>query len=660
MADAKNVDVAFVCMPHAAVMRPSIGLGQLQASLAGAGIESQSLFPNLMFLDYVGIEDHVLFELARVEDCLGDWIFSQIAFPDFEADDTRYIDRLLQRNPKLADALGEDAHARLFKLRALMPGFIDWVANTVLESNPRIVGATSTFQQHVASLALLRRIRERAPGVITMMGGANCETVMGRATHRQFEWVDFVVSGEADGLIVPLCENILKDGRELSPEQMPFGVLGPRHREHGYPTTPNGDGIPRATTGDINNVPLPLYNDYFAALSNTINRNRILPGLSIETARGCWWGERQHCLFCGLNGGSMEFRAKSADAVIEDMETLKARHGFARFEAVDNIMASSFLDTLVPAIKGRDYNVFYETKANLKPEEVKALSESGIRWIQPGIENLDTRMLKLMRKGVTAWNNIRLLRSCRQYGVRLSWTILCGFPGEDDDWFTEMAEILPALAHLQPGGMAMLRFDRYSPYFDQAETYNLNLRPSELYEFVYPGSEEDLAEQVYFFEDRDLQDRGRSMTIREETERPGLNAVRQGVREWLDAWSEVEPTLEMNDDGQVLTIADTRPIATSSEYNIDGLARQVLLEAYDAPPRHRLIDSLVQSGATDAECEAALAELLQKHLVLEIDGRIIALPVQTPVTPLAALHDFPGGILDRRPPRAASTKPKAA
>lgn len=660
MTDTQNADVAFVCMPHAAVMRPSIGLGQLQASLTGAGIASQSFFPNLMFLDYVGIEDHTLFELARVEDSLGDWIFSPIAFPDFKADDTRYIDRLLARNPKLAETLGDNAHARLNRLRALMPGFIDWTVNTVLASNPRIVGATSTFQQHVASLALLRRIRERAPDVITMMGGANCETVMGRATHRQFDWVDFVVSGEADGLIVPLCESILNNDRSIAADEMPLGVLGPAHRDTGYPATSNGDGVPRATTKNINDVPLPLYDDYFDALSRTLNRNRILPGMSIETARGCWWGERQHCLFCGLNGGSMEFRAKSADAVIADMETLKARHGFARFEAVDNIMAASFLDTLVPALKGRDYSVFYETKANLKPEEVKALAESGIRWIQPGIENLDTRMLKLMRKGVTAWNNIRLLRSCRQYGVRLAWTILCGFPGEDDSWYVDMAKILPALSHLQPGGMAMLRFDRYSPYFDQAETFNLDLRPSELYQYVYPGTEEELAEQVYFFEDRNLQDRGRSMTIREKTERPGLNAVRQEVRSWMDAWSGPPPILEMTDDGAALHIADTRPVSESTAHVIDGLARRVLLEAHEAPPRHRLIDTLARSGADSLAVEAALSELVRLHLVLDIDGRVIALPVQTPVTPLPLLRDFPGGMLDRAPRQTAPAKPQAA
>mgnify|MGYP001376590225 CR=1 FL=1 len=44
--------------------------------------------------------------------------------------------------------------------------------------------------------------------------------------------------------------------------------------------------------------------------------------------------------------------------------------------------------------------MFYEIKANLKPKEVKALSEAGVCWIQPGIENLDTRVLKLMKKGV--------------------------------------------------------------------------------------------------------------------------------------------------------------------------------------------------------------------------------------------------------------------
>jgi magnesium-protoporphyrin IX monomethyl ester (oxidative) cyclase len=47
-------------------------------------------------------------------------------------------------------------------------------------------------------LALLRIIKEKNPDIITLLGGANCEASMGQAAKRNFPWIDFVVSGEAD------------------------------------------------------------------------------------------------------------------------------------------------------------------------------------------------------------------------------------------------------------------------------------------------------------------------------------------------------------------------------------------------------------------------------------------------------------------------------
>ena len=45
------------------------------------------------------------------------------------------------------------------------------------------------------------------------------------------------------------------------------------------------------------------------------------PSVFVETSRGCWWGERMHCTFCGLNGATMAYpqqvgaaRARRADA----------------------------------------------------------------------------------------------------------------------------------------------------------------------------------------------------------------------------------------------------------------------------------------------------------------------------------------------------------
>ena len=80
----------------------------------------------------------------------------------------------------------------------------------------------------MASLALLRRVRELDPGVITMLGGANCETVMGEATHRCFPWVDYVVSGEADGLVTGCLRLALTRGRDVAATELPRGVLRAR------------------------------------------------------------------------------------------------------------------------------------------------------------------------------------------------------------------------------------------------------------------------------------------------------------------------------------------------------------------------------------------------------------------------------------------------
>ena len=46
--------------------------------------------------------------------------------------------------------------------------------------------------------------------------------------------------------------------------------------------------------------------EYFERLAATRFEEELKPHIRIlfESARGCWWGEKQHCTFCGLNGSS--------------------------------------------------------------------------------------------------------------------------------------------------------------------------------------------------------------------------------------------------------------------------------------------------------------------------------------------------------------------
>src|SRR5262249_21607429 len=154
-----------------------------------------------------------------------------------------------------------------------------------------------------------------------------------------------------------------------------------------------------------------------------------------------------------------------------------------RIEAVDNILAIDYFDRALPQMANlpKKLSVFFEVKSNLKRHEVESLAAAGIRWIQPGIESFDTRILKLMRKGVTGAHNVQVLKWSRQFGLRMSWNILWGFPGEQDEWYVEMASWIDLIQHLQPANAVRLRFQRYSPYQRDAEQYGLKLRPAPLF-----------------------------------------------------------------------------------------------------------------------------------------------------------------------------------
>lgn len=644
--------VVLANMPMAGVERPSLALGLLKAILDRSDIPTTTVYPNMWFLEYVGVADYFLLETCVPEEALVEWLFSGAAFPGLKTgDDTdTFLHIYFQRNPHHI-VRQEELTGTFVRLREQMNDFIDWTVDRILRLKPAIVGCTSTFSQHVASLALLRSIRARAPHIVTMMGGANCESVMGRTTHAKFAWVDYIVSGEADALIAPLCRDILQRGRDIPAAELPFGVFGPAHRTQGYPSTESGDGTPRAVTDDLRALPLPDYTDYFAELESSIFTGQIKPGLPMEFSRGCWWGERSHCTFCGLNGGSMVYRQKTAEQAVTDMFEMADRYNLHRIEAVDNILAIDYFEKALPLLSCRKnkLSIFFEVKANLKRREVEKLSAAGIRWIQPGIETLDTRLLKLMAKGTTSAHNVLLLKWCRQNGVRVSWSIIWGFPGESDSWYEEMAPWLEALHHLQPGNLVRLRYQRYSPYHQRAEQYGLKLMPAAPFRHVYPLNDQDLSDMVYFFEDVSDDDIDGQRAARDLQHRPGLEAVVRAREAWLQVWrySPELPMLSMYHCGDILVVKDTRSAAAAKTHHMTGLVREILLAADEGILEMRARERFEQAGFEIGAIEAAIEKLVTAKLMLRLDSRLIGLPLWDPHVPLLPLKAFPGGHFER-------------
>jgi ribosomal peptide maturation radical SAM protein 1 len=652
-------DVCLVSMPYAAITRPSMALGLLKAILAREGFQVVVANANLWFADKAGLE---LYELcsthAPVTLLMGEWTFAAAAFPSSPRRDEQYLRHLAAageeaplRNPGGNQALADQMRT----LRKAATEFVDEAARRVLATGARVVGCTSTFEQHVASLALLRRVHELDPDVITMLGGANCETVMGEATHRCFPWVDYVVSGEADGVIVGLCQLALTRGRDAEPGELPRGVLGPGHRRAAAMAPTGAGGVPRALFRDLDSLPVPVFDEYFTDLASSPNRAAIRPGLPAETSRGCWWGNAHQCTFCGLNGSSLGFRSKSPDRAVTEFHTLEERYGISDFEVVDNILDMGYFGTVLPrlAADGRPRRLFYEIKANLSRKHVETLVSAGVTWVQPGIESLHSDVLALMDKGVRAWQNIQLLKWARELGLRLSWSLLWGFPDEQDEWYGDMARFIPLLEHLQaPGGVARLRYDRYSVYQQEAQKRGLILLPIPAMSYVYPVGKADLDGLAYFFT-TDPGGEGPVLAAgaaRNLSRRPGVRAVREAAFRWRSAFSGPRrPILSMTDRDGELHIIDTRECAIAQRVTLDRLDRAVCLAADRAPRADRIAEAVAREHrvtASDDEVAGSVRKLVAAGLILPVDGRLVGLAVPGAIPDLLDETQFPGGYID--------------
>ncbi len=168
---------------------------------------------------------------------------------------------------------------------------------------------------------------------------------------------------------------------------------------------PEGGSIVNRPAGmvPVDLIPSPDYAGWFDALGRSPVREHVQPKLLFEAARGCWWGEKHQCTFCGLNGAAMTFRAKSAEATWDALRDLVTRYQVLDIVMVENIMDKSHARELLPRIRdaGWDLRLYYEVKANLRADQLALFSDAGVSHIQPGIESLSTRVLGADGQGRT-------------------------------------------------------------------------------------------------------------------------------------------------------------------------------------------------------------------------------------------------------------------
>jgi ribosomal peptide maturation radical SAM protein 1 len=620
--------VALVVMPVVNVDRPSISIAKLRAALQeehGERVDTRILYLCHDFATWMAdgprigeLDMHeVLLDFQHVG--LPDWFFRSVAFPEAEDNTDRYFRRYF---PGKSPAVREFRQALLAKregLEAFLEGLID--AHGLDQC--KVVGFTSLFVQSGAVFAMARLLKRRNPAVTVIMGGQNCDSPMGEEIARNVPTVDLVFSGPGMVSLPAAVEHIL-DGDVAACEQLD-GVFS-----HAHPEGTTGTRAGKELDIDVE-VELD-YSEFFQSFDQHFAGTDAQPQVHLETSRGCWWGERSHCTFCGLNGDTMAYRAMAPDKAIRLFKGLFERYGDRSniFFAVDNILPTNYVEEVLPHIQAPEgAKIFYEIKASMSPEELSVMAGAGVHWIQPGIEALNTTSLRLMKKGTTSFVNLRLLKNCLRFGIDPIWSLLVGFPGEVEAIYEKYVADLPLITHLRPPkGVAAIHFDRFSPYFTRAEEYGLSLEPVEFYEYCFPFPKESLRNLAYFFTDTNYDAPHYTSLAR-------WMAPMQGeVKAWRDRW-ELDgrdiweymgdeltgPKLELRREGDAGHVfdsrgAESRQIAVTSD--------QVrLLEFLEKDRSRRAIAQFGREQGLDAE--AALAFLEEHDLVWCEDERRLGL-----------------------------------
>jgi ribosomal peptide maturation radical SAM protein 1 len=317
-----------------------------------------------------------------------------------------------------------------------------------------------------------------------------------------------------------------------------------------------------------------------------------------------------HCTFCGLNGATMTYRSKSAPRALDELAHLADRYPGCDIQVVDNILDLKYFKTLLPMLAERKLNVslFYETKSNLKKEQVRLLREAGVTIIQPGIESLSDTVLKQMRKGVSGLQNIQVLKWCKEFGVEPLWNLLLGFPGESPDDYRRMAELTAQVCHLpRPVCVTPIRLDRFSPNFNESDRLGFTkVRPLPFYEFLYDLPESSRRNLAYYF----------AYDYKSPQDVAGYAApLIRRVHAWKTTWRHSE--LVSIDIGNRLLLFDTRPRAGSPISVLAGEDRELYLAC----------DAITDSSQVDASSAARLSAMADRGLMLKEGPRYLSLAV---------------------------------
>ena len=475
-----------------------------------------------------------------------------------------------------------------------------------------VIGFSIIFDtQKLPSAALARRLKEREPDVRILFGGTGCDGEMATAVIEAFPEVDMVMTGDADETIGDAVRFATGHGTTVPPNLLTRATLD-------RPAAPF-----HVSAAQLEARARPRFDSYVVQRAASIYSRTHDLTLLFEGSRGCWWGDKHHCKFCGIRTVDEGYRQRSVETVLDEIVALHDAHRPYLLYATDAILSREHMRQLMPRLaelrrSGRpNLRLFFEVKSNLARADVALLAAAGVVAAQPGIESFCDSVLNRMDKGATGVRQVAALKWLAAYDIDAIYGLLVGTPGESADDLRELIALTRRVWHLQPpGSVNKLGLHRFSPYFRDPARYGIqNVRPFAVLEAAYGLPRPMLARLCYEL-DYDTQEKSD----------PKVVALIEELRGAVAAWTRAYEA------GDRMTVSEG-PDAANIVYRRGESVSITMLKGEDAVVYRAIATPMTAgrvaeiTGVAPAAAERCLVRFEEQGLALKLSGSWLALAV---------------------------------
>ena len=335
----------------------------------------------------------------------------------------------------------------------------------IFENIPSVVGIsiTSTYQ-FVPGCVIAKVIKHCFPNVKIIMGGS-CADLFVKSLYGPKKdinkYFDYIIVGEGETAIVQLMKCF--EGK-IEIDTVPNILSG------------DMDGQPVVTKQiieDVNLLPTPCYDGLDLELY-------LAPRLIIpyQTSRGCHYG---YCAFCNHDEKYRHnYRAKDIKNVIGDLLSLSKKYNTNYFQFVDEAIRPDCFEMMVeemdkyPEFKKMKWIYYSRVSRQYKKETLEKARNNGCEMVMFGVETLNQRLLKFIKKGILAETSKYCLKLFHDAGIKTYAWLMCNLPSETvEEAKQDLRDVMELEKYIDAFYVGPFALSKNTDMYENLEKYNI-------------------------------------------------------------------------------------------------------------------------------------------------------------------------------------------